>query len=374
MALSPNEKILNSGVLYDIDVERSVVRLQNDVVSRLNGLERQIGNALFQSEIAGYSHIGRSAANRLRRAVVAEIDEKASEAYETVGRWVDSDLRVQGAVAENQLAGSVENSGAVDDAAAAVLVAALLTRRRREAIVADSLVEGAKIGELWRDEVDLLVMDVNRKLRSAIRSNMTNAEIISFIRGNSVAGVSEYRIGRSIGAKLREGHLYACGVMDDKRHYAKALVRSATTAVINNVRLELMRKNSRILRGLLFVAVLDTRTTMTCRNLSGRLYDLDLRPLGHGVVLAHLPPMHVNCRSRIQAVLLNGGDIPKDYRFDDWLAAQTEAVQKEALGAERYKMWRRGEIRSIRDLVDQNSRPLNLDELRRKYGRRRSRG
>ena len=218
MALSPNEKILNSGVLYDIDVERSVVRLQNDVVSRLNGLERQIGNALFQSEIAGYSHIGRSAANRLRRAVVAEIDEKASEAYETVGRWVDSDLRVQGAVAENQLAGSVENSGAVDDAAAAVLVAALLTRRRREAIVADSLVEGAKIGELWRDEVDLLVMDVNRKLRSAIRSNMTNAEIISFIRGNSVAGVSEYRIGRSIGAKLREGHLYAGGVMDDKRH------------------------------------------------------------------------------------------------------------------------------------------------------------
>ena len=39
------------------------------------------------------------------------------------------------------------------------------------------------------------------------------------------------------------------------------------------------------------------------------------------------------------------------------------AVQKEMLGAERWKVWRTGKLQ-FQDLLDQSGRPLSIEELR----------
>jgi hypothetical protein len=67
-----------------------------------------------------------------------------------------------------------------------------------------------------------------------------------------------------------------------------------------------------------------------------------------------------------------GGKIPETMKGPEWLKkmdrhANTRGTVDEVLGKTRAKLWREGKV-SAREMVNQNNRVLNLDELYRKEG------
>ena len=107
------------------------------------------------------------------------------------------------------------------------------------------------------------------------------------------------------------------------------------------------------IRGLMWVATLETNTCLACRAYHGRVWRVDRGPR---------PPLHPSC-SCICVPVLHGEPEPDLLDADDWLRTQGPEFQDEALGPARAKLWRQGKVGSVRDLVNMRGRTLTLDEL-----------
>jgi hypothetical protein len=126
-------------------------------------------------------------------------------------------------------------------------------------------------------------------------------------------------------------------------------------------------RNSDILSGWMFVATLDSHTTITCASLNGKIF-----PVGQGPQ----PPRHWRCRSTSIPILtgqtrLSGtkssadGYVDANLSFTDWLRGQTDGVQDDILGKTRADMFRTKKI-SIDRFTDDRGNVLTLDQLKRK--------
>lgn len=147
---------------------------------------------------------------------------------------------------------------------------------------------------------------------------------------------------------------------------AEALVRTAVNHTANVARQETYKANEMVLRGELYVATLDQRTTLTCAGFDGKEYEVGKGPV---------PPMHFNCRStRIPVVRdefkvpgLRGeraattGPEPASATFDSWLRRQDKEFQDETLGPERAKLFRSG--MRVDKFTNDMGVPLTLEEL-----------
>jgi len=203
---------------------------------------------------------------------------------------------------------------------------------------------------------------------------------------------------------------------DKVRSEAETLARSTATATAHAVKVQTVDK---LAPGKVvayeFVAVLDNRTSRMCQGLSGTIWRADRKADLERIK----PPRHPNCRSSLvpltaeqyaakkakadrESVLdidaLNkavdegrtlessrtardtaaalraiGRGAPADFRllpefrvsaYEDWLARQSESLQREILGPARFAAWRRGVPLSRMATF---GRPLRLDELRKLY-------
>jgi len=106
-----------------------------------------------------------------------------------------------------------------------------------------------------------------------------------------------------------------------------------------------------------WVATLDTDTCMECADLDGEVFDAsdDARPR---------PPAHLNCRCD-EVPVDSSEDAGDPDRFDNWLGNQTAAVQDEALGPTRGKLFRDGGL-TVDRFVDVRGNQLTLDQLRKR--------
>jgi len=112
-------------------------------------------------------------------------------------------------------------------------------------------------------------------------------------------------------------------------------------------------------RRLVWISVLDDRTTVQCINLDG---DTWIEGEPHVI-----PPIHINCRSTI-GIFMGSGTGANMPKYVEWLRRQGSAVQNTVLGVERAIAWRAGSL-SISQMVDATrTRTLTLDALR-KLGR-----
>ena len=131
--------------------------------------------------------------------------------------------------------------------------------------------------------------------------------------------------------------------------------------------------------------VLDSRTTFICSSRDGALWDKNgngLNALGKSNNY-RVPPLHFGCRSILVPVIKSWedmtkqlkGEIPESTRssidgqvssgmnFNSWIKAKPKAFQESYFGKGRYDLWKDGKI-TLSDLVTQNGKTLNLDELR----------
>ena len=156
------------------------------------------------------------------------------------------------------------------------------------------------------------------------------------------------------------------------------LVRTSVNQVANAAAMQVYEANQDITEEYQYVATLDTSTTAICRALDGQRF-----PYGQGPQ----PPQHFGCRSKIVAVVnpdilppsteatraAQGGQVPADMTYGEWLVKQPADVQAEALGPKKVPYFLKlsdkyGPKEAIVRLVRDDGSELTLEQLRRRYG------
>ena len=153
----------------------------------------------------------------------------------------------------------------------------------------------------------------------------------------------------------------------------------ASIEVANRLQ-QVYEANQDITKKYRYIATLDSRTSAICRALDGREFEYGKGPK---------PPQHFNCRSTTVAVIdydnlldppptgkraAQGGMVPADQSYGQWLAKQSKATKAEALGKSKVPYFERlsakhGPKDAIAKLVRDDGSELTLEDLRRRYGK-----
>jgi len=157
-----------------------------------------------------------------------------------------------------------------------------------------------------------------------------------------------------------------------------ALVRTTLQHASNQARMEVLKENRGVVRGVRWTATLDRRTAIPDAALDGRVFPLDKGPR---------PPLHINCRCTIVAELkkkyehfsrgrtrserdpITGAVTTGQHQsYYGWLKGQPADVQNSIIGPSRGKLLRNGGLTSKRFAalqIDKNFAPLTLDEMKK---------
>lgn len=157
-------------------------------------------------------------------------------------------------------------------------------------------------------------------------------------------------------------------VLDNSRIGAERITRTAIAHVTNAARAETYIANSDVLKGVKWVATLDSRTCAECGALDGRVFP---------VKTARRPPAHLSCRCVMVPVTRfdigvpvssrasSNGQVPGNLTFAEWLKTQSADVQEDVLGKSGARLFRKGGV-NLDGFVDKSGRPFTLEELRRR--------
>ena len=243
------------------------------------------------------------------------------------------------------------------------LEASLPTEAALKALVNGSLIEGAPTSAWWAKQSQDLQFKFASQVRQGIAQNETLQQIIRRVAGSKKLGIP--------------------GIMDVSRRNASALVHSSIMQVANDARMATFKANDDIVKGVRFLATLDSHTSLQCIANSGAEWTLDGEPMSGTTQPFNPPPLHFNCRSMLVPVTLSYrelgidvdepkgtrasdlGQIPADTSFDDFLKRHDAAYVDDLLGPGRADLWRKGTI-TLSDLLGQTGRPLTLAQLKGK--------
>lgn len=151
------------------------------------------------------------------------------------------------------------------------------------------------------------------------------------------------------------------GVLQTTRNGAEAIVRSAVNSVSSQTREATYEANQDILAGVIYVATLDGRTTLTCIDASSR--DVGLGPGIYPIGEGPRPPLHPGCRSTTAPhVDLPGAPPLPERSYGAWLRRQSLERQNEALGVRRATAWRAGKI-EVGAFTDDDFQTITLQQL-----------
>lgn len=200
-------------------------------------------------------------------------------------------------------------------------------------------------------------------------SNATQRNIMTAVNRGIVEGETTGQIMQRVRGTRRLN--YTDGVWQTTRRQAEAVTRSTINHATNQARLEFFKKNDDIIKGLQWTSTLDSRTSVICAGLDGRVFPIDK---------GARPPAHVNCRSTMTPVLKDyrklglknlpegqrasiNGQVPQSLTYGKWLKRQPIDVQEEVLGVTKAKLFRQGNV-PIERFTSQRLKPLSLKELR----------
>lgn len=239
-------------------------------------------------------------------------------------------------------------------------------------------------------------LGVRRLNQAQVRQSVTQAEILGQrIRGRvGELASSHYKIlegivrdGQQAGATreaivARLSSAKRGGGVARARSRLSNLLRTSLTAVSATVRERVYRANKQIIAGVLYVAVLDGRTTDICRSLNGNIYPPFKGPR---------PPMHHNCRSDVVPIYQGHDEMPIPSRalspeqkqrlggpglkkpeipgLNTFLKRQDRSFLRRALGRKKASTFEADPLASIdvfRD--DRGLKPLTPAAIRRIYG------
>lgn len=198
--------------------------------------------------------------------------------------------------------------------------------------------------------------------------------------------------GEAIGEMIRRiaGGGRHTGVLQVGRNWARTLVRTSVTAIVNQARGDIFAANRETIRGVYQVSHLDERTTLVCIVYAGRGWVYDdagvLVPEGHSLPFNGGTPRHPSCRSTInpwvrsfEEMGIGADELPKSLRDrfsgkipagldgESKLRKASESLQGTVMGKGIAQLWRSGAV-SLDQLVDRNGQPLTLKAARELVG------
>lgn len=237
-----------------------------------------------------------------------------------------------------------------------------VTAETLASLVKNILIDGAPSAAWWDKQAKHTAFQFAQQVRQGILNGETNERIV----------------GRIVG---RSGEP---GIMEVARRNARALVHSSVMSAANDARLATFRKNSRIIKGVRWLATLDGHTCPRCAALDGQSWDLDGNKLAGTKVEFMEPPIHWNDRCVLSPIPKTFRDIGLDIdepeagqrassqgpvhgktTFDEFFRRLSDAQQDRMFGPVRAQLFRDGKI-TIKDLVSGTGRELTLEQLRRK--------
>lgn len=197
---------------------------------------------------------------------------------------------------------------------------------------------------------------VTNAIRLGVVQGQTNAQITQAIRGTAAQNFTD-------------------GVLAVSNRNAKSVVYTAVQHVAATARMETLKANAEYVRGYRIVATLDRKTSLLCKSLDGREYEMGKGPV---------PPFHIHCRTTITPITKlsalfgqgatraavgsdGGGQVSAGLSYYQWLKTQPAAFQDAALGPVRGKLFRDGGLTVDRFAalqLDKNFKPLTLKQLR----------
>lgn len=347
--MSLNDRIFDAEVSHAVGLQRYSNGVVNRVLALLNrsdaDLVARLSNALERAPTSFN-------AARLEK-LLESVRNLNGKTYERIGTELEKELRdlvayeaeFQERIFTSTLPAQVVASVGVSSVNVEQVAAAALSRP----------FQGVLLREALKGLSDDRAVAVRNAVRMGIVEQETTQQIIRRIRGT-----------RSLD--------YKDGLMEVSRRNAEALVRTAVTHTQNYTKQKFYEANSDLVEKWEFRATLDSRTTLTCASLDGKVY-----PVGQGPQ----PPRHWNCRSVAIPVVKSwrdlgipideispstrasmDGQVAENLNYSQWLRTKPAAFQDEVLGKERGRLFRENEI-SIDRFVNDRGRVYNLDELRR---------
>ena len=226
------------------------------------------------------------------------------------------------------------------------------------AILNTSLIEGALLSDWFKDLKNSQAFDVERAIKLGVTLGETNYQIAQRLKST----------------------------LEISQRNAETLVITSASAIGNQARMEFFNENSEVLKGWVYNAVLDTRTSAFCRAYDNLKWDMNKKPIGHNLPFRQPPNQtHWRCRSTILPWLKSwqelgidedevpigtrsslDGYAPQDMSFNDWLKRQSKDRIEETLGKGRAELFLKGKI-TMRDLISQQGKTLSIAELKEKY-------
>lgn len=213
-----------------------------------------------------------------------------------------------------------------------------------------------------------LLRDWFRSLAASTQQAISRQINIGMMGGESIAEISR----RLSGTRARA---FTDGVFQTTRRNAEIISRTAAAHVSMAARQITIDSNLSVVKGVLWVSTLDTRTSEICMGLDGKVFAPDEGPR---------PPAHFNCRSTIIALLKSwrelgfdkdelppstraslNGQVPERITYGEWLRNQPLETQVEALGSNKARLFRSGQV-EIDRFTDDRGRPLTIKQLRSK--------
>jgi hypothetical protein len=343
---SVNTLLARHAVDQSIDMLRYGASVKRGVLGLLSKMEQQMIGLLANSPLTAFN-------DRRYKALIAGVRDIVSSTYDAAAAFTDSALRGVMTYVVEDVARTVYSLTGID------LFGRVANADWIASVAKNSLVQGAPNAAWWEKQSQELVFKFEQQVRLGMVANETTDKIVARIRGDQEAA----------------------GVLFQTRANAAALVQTAIAESANDARLEMYRKNADIIKGVQQISTLDERTTDICIAYDLAVWDLDGEPIeGTDLPFDGGPPRHWNCRSTLVPVLksseelgtdvqiLEGsrasmdGQVSEKMSFGDWLETKSPEQQDAILGKGKAQLWRDGKI-TLRDLVNQDGRPLTLEQL-----------
>jgi hypothetical protein len=395
MSTDVNEYIADDFIARTIDLERYSVSEQKKLLKILKQLERDLSKQITErGKVGTFTTARLEALLRQTRATIATAYKRITKDQRNALAAVTRLEKQFFADTLNKHIGASVMTVAVDD-------------KYIKRVLDTTLIQGAPSADWWARQSKDLQTRFSDTIRAGVLAGETTDQLARRIRGTQKKNFTD-------------------GIMPVTRAQANAIVRTSVQTIANRARRDAYEEQSDIMKGVQQRSTLDTRTTPICMAYSNNQWKMvtqgnsvEYEPIDDALPFVNLtrdgarhegPPRHWQCRSTLVPVLrsweeLSGkkikvdgkeqsfrkrfeerlaargfskeriatirantqasmnGQVSRDINFNTWLKTQSTARQIEALGAGRYRLWKEGKIKNLRELVDQYGRPLTLDEL-----------
>lgn len=342
-----NDHLRDSAVAHQIGLMRYSNATVRKIIALLNRSENDLVRQILRYD---FREVGPTYSRARLEKMLEAVRVITSEAYAVLRKEFTTTLK---SLAEYEAEFQVS---ALDTAATIDLDLVVPTPSQLFAAVNARPFQGRQLKDWYAG----LEAGAQARLRQAIQLGFTEGETIDQI------------VRRVRGTKARQ---FKDGILEVSRRGAEALVRTAINHTANAARNELFKANTDVIKGVLWVSTLDSRTTLLCASRDGNVYPPDSGPR---------PPAHINCRSTTAPILKSwkemginlkeapagtrasmDGQLPAETTFDKWLRTRPKEFQEDLLGVTKSKLFRDGGL-TLDRFVDRVGVEYTLDQLRKR--------